>query len=123
MKSHLISLVAAAVLAVAPFATAHAAPPAEVQDFLGHAAASADAKLAAAGVNLAGQPVKVRATVGSDGRLSGLSIAESTGSRDTDAAVEAALKRLAVGPVPAQVAGRKVMLTLGQAPIVQAKAR
>ena len=123
MKSHLLPLVAAAVLVAVPAATAYAAPPAEVRQFLDTAAAKADARLADAGVLPSGQALKVRATVGSDGRIAGLSVVESSGSRDTDAAVKDALKRLAVGPVPTQVAGRAVILTLGKDAIVQAKAR
>jgi TonB family protein len=123
MKSHLLPFVAAAVLVAVPAANAHAAPPAEVRQFLDGAAAKADARLGEAGVQLTGQAVRVRATVGADGRISGLAVVESSGSLDTDAAVKVALKRLAVGPVPAQVAGRAVILTLGQGAIVQAKAR
>ena len=123
MKSHLLPFVAAAVLVAVPAANAHAAPPVEVRAYLDEAVAKADARLAEAGVDLSGQSVMVRATVSSDGRLNGLSIAETTGSRDTDAAVEAALKRLRVGPAPAQLAGRGVTLTLGSGAIVQAKAR
>ena len=123
MKSHIFPFVAAAVLVAVPAANAHAAPPVEVRQFLDQAAARAEAKLAHAGVRLDGQAVKVRATIGSDGRLNGLTVAESTGSRDSDAAVEAALKRLPIGAAPAQLAGRGVLLSLGQPTIVQAKAR
>lgn len=123
MKTQLISIAAAALLVGLPAAQAHAAPNAEVREFLSGAAAKADAQLAASGVHLDGTAVKVRAAIGSDGRLNGLSVVETSGSRDTDAAVEASLKRLPVGYVPPAVAGRNVILTLGQPAIVQAKAR
>lgn len=119
----LLPFLAAAVLVVSPAAGAHAATNTQTRAFLDDAAASADARLANAGVNLAGARLKVRASFDADGRVNHLTVAESSGSLDVDAAVKAALKALEVGYVPPTLAGRNVILTLGAPAIVQAKAR
>lgn len=111
---------AGALLLVATAAQAATSP---VQQFAGRAEAQALVKLNAAGVNLDGRSVAVRATVDGDGRLNGVRVVRSSGSRDTDAAIEAALKRLTVADMPPVLAGGAITLNLGAAPTEQAAAR
>jgi outer membrane biosynthesis protein TonB len=117
MKAQLLLLSAASLLFAA---SAHAAPS-ELQQYLDRAHAQAHQTLAAASVPL-NAPVTVKAYVGGDGRLNNLHVIRSSGSRDTDFAVEQALKRLAVAGAPTPLVGASIKLTLGEAPIVQAKA-
>jgi TonB family protein len=118
MKAQLLVLSAASLLFAA--SASHAAPS-ELQQYLDRAHAQADQTLAAASVPL-NAPVTVRAYVGGDGRLNNVHVVGSSGSRDTDYAVEQALKRLAVAGAPTPLVGATIKLTLGEAPIVQAKA-
>lgn len=118
MKAQLLMLSAAGLLFAA--SASHAAPS-ELQQYLDRAHAQADQKLAAASVPL-NAPVTVKAYIGGDGRLSNVHVIRSSGSRDTDFAVEQALKRLAVANTPAPLVGAAINLTFGDAPIVQAKA-
>jgi len=105
------SLLLASALLLA--ASAVQAAPSALQRFQNQAEAQASASLAAAGVDLKGQPVEIRATVGGDGRLNGPHVLRSTGSRDTDAAIEAAVKKVSVADAPPVLAGNSVVLTLG----------
>lgn len=118
MKAQLLMLSAAGLLFAA--SASHAAPS-ELQQYLDRAHAQADHQLAVASVPLTG-PVTVRAYVGGDGRLNNVHVIRSSGSRDTDFAVEQALKRLEVAGAPTPLVGAAIKLTLGEAPIVQAKA-
>lgn len=118
MKAQLLMLSAAGLLFAA--SASHAAPS-ELQRYLDRAHAQADHDLAAASVPL-NAPVTVRAYVGGDGRLNNVHVVRSSGSRDTDYAVERALKRLAVAGAPSPLVGSAIKLTLGEGPIVQAKA-
>jgi TonB family protein len=104
-------------------ASAVQAAPSALQRFQTQAEAQASASLAAAGVDLKGQPVEIRATVGGDGRLNGAHVLRSTGSRDTDAAIEAAVKKVSVADAPPVLAGNSVVLTLGDSAGGQAGAR
>ena len=113
----LLSLTAAGFLLAAP---SQAAPAPEVRQFLDHSGQKANARLVKAGVSLAGQTADVRATVGSDGRLMGLRVVRSSGSRDTDAAIEKALNRLRVEAPPALLAGAQVTLAVGGSPAAPA---
>jgi hypothetical protein len=107
---------AAAVMLMAP--AAHAAPSPEVTEFLRKTAARAEARVAAAGVRLAGGSLKVRAQVGVDGRLGNPYVVRSSGSRSTDTAVESALRWMPVY-APAGLTGRSVTLTLGNGSLAQ----
>lgn len=115
MSTRLLALVAALAL-VAPAAYARASN--EVHDFLRTMALRAEARVSAAGVRLDATTVKVRAQVGVDGRLSGPYVVKSSGSQSTDAAVEAALRRMPVY-APAGLAGRSITLTLGRGRLAQ----
>jgi TonB family protein len=106
----LLSLTTAGFLLSEP---THAATAPEVRQFLDHSGAAANARLAKAGVSLAGQTADVRATVGGDGRLMGLRVVRSSGSRDTDAAIEKALDRLQVEAPPALLSGAQITLPVG----------
>jgi len=119
MKSLLVAGVGALLLA----GSAAQAATSPVQQFAGRAEAQALVKLSTAGVNLDGHPVAVRAVVDGDGRLNGVHVVRSSGSRDTDAAVEAALKKMVVADTPPALVGGAITLTLGDVPSEQAAAR
>ncbi|HEY8004026.1 MAG TPA: hypothetical protein VIE16_07350 [Phenylobacterium sp.] len=109
MKTLLLAGAGALLLA----ASAAQAAPTELQRFQDQAVAQAQAKLGAAGVDLKGQPIQVRATVGSDGHIYSAHVIGSTGSHDTDVAVEAAVKKVVVADAPPLLSGNSVVLTLG----------
>ena len=111
MKAQLLMLSAAGLIMAG---AAHAAESPEVRRFIDDGRATAEAQLAKAGVDLAGQTVSVRGVVTGDGRLNNLRVVRSTGSRDTDAAVAAALHRLRVEDPPPLLSGSQVTLTLGR---------
>jgi TonB family protein len=120
MKTQFLLLSAASLL----FAThAAQAAPSDLQQFAQRAYAEAGQRLDAAHLDLSGQPVEVKAYVASGGRLNGLRVSRSSGSRDTDYAVEQALKKLTVADAPPALIGSTLTLRLGATPIVQAKAR
>ena len=116
MKSRLLALVAAFVL-IAPVA-AQAASGSEVKEFLRSTVQRAEARVAKAGVRLTGAQVKVRAQVGVDGRLGNPYVIRSSGSKSTDVAVEAALRRMPVY-APPSLTGRSLTLTLGRGGLAQ----
>jgi hypothetical protein len=88
--------------------------------YLATVAAQADARLANSGVGLPGA-LKVTGQLSGE-RLSGVRFA-STGDLAVDHAVETALRRMPIAPVPAELSGRTVTLTLGPAPIAVAQRR
>ncbi len=98
---------------------AYATPNATLQAFLDDAYSQAEAQLAGAEL---GQPVKVRAYVDGDGRLTAVHVVNSTGSRDADYRVEAALKKVRVHYVPPALIGAQVNLAFGPADARLAKA-
>lgn len=118
MKATLVVLAAAGLLLGVE--GVRAAPASLHQIYLAGVSAQADAKLANAGVTLPGRTVKVRATL-SGNRLVGARVVDSTGDLATDRAVEGALRRMRTSPIPAELSGRDVTLTLGDPSIVQAK--
>lgn len=119
MKAQLLMLGAAAFLAASAPALAL---DREVQSFVDHAQAAADAKLASAGVAPTGD-TEVRGTISADGLITGLHVVRSSGSRDNDYAVERALKRLNVGEPPTGLIGAKLTLELAPAGLEAAHAR
>ena len=118
MKAKLLMLGTAVLLAAAPAASA---ADRAAQAFASHAQAVADARLADAAVALPAASTKVRGTIGSDGRLSNVHVVGSTGSRDTDYAVEKALRRLDVGSPPVMLVGADLTLSLEPSEVGQAK--
>jgi TonB family protein len=111
MKTQLLAFSAAALVALSSTA-ALARPDSQVTSFLKKVEAQADGRLAAAGVDLAGRKVTVKATVDADGLLYGVHVVRSSGSRDADYAIEQALHRLRVNDAPAQLAGADVTFVL-----------
>jgi TonB family protein len=120
MKTQVLGLSAAALLLAA--SAAHAAPS-ETQAYAERAQARAEALLRDAGVDLTGQSVAVRATVRSDGHLSGVYVVDSSGSRDVDHAVETVLRKVVVGDAPLGLIGGAVTIRVGPPPIVRAEGR
>jgi len=98
---------------------AHATPNATLQAFLDEAYSQAEAQLRTA--EIAG-PVKARAYVDADGRLTAVRVVNSTGSRDADDRVEAALKKVRVHYVPPALIGAQVNLAFGPSDARLAKA-
>jgi TonB family protein len=111
MKTQLLALGAAGFLALSA-TLAQASPDAQVQSFLKKVEAQADGRLAAAGVDLTGRTVTVKATVDSEGLLYGVHVVRSSGSRDADFAVEQALHRLRVNDTPTELAGADVTFVI-----------
>lgn len=121
MKAQLLMLSAAGLLLAAP--AAFATPDREVQAFVDHAQSAAQARLLAAGVGEPAAITKVRGVIGADGRLSGVHVVGASGSRETDFAVERALRRLDVGEPPTALIGAQLTLDLGPASPAPASAR
>jgi len=119
MKTLLVAAAGALLLA----GSAAQATTSSVQQFAGRAEAQALVRLNAAGVDLNGHSVAVRATVDGDGHLNGVRVVRSSGSRDTDAAIEAALKKLPVADAPTALIGGAITFTLGDVASEQAAAR
>lgn len=85
--------------------------------YLASVSAQADARLANSGVQLPGT-LKVTGEL-SGQRLSGVRF-KSTGDLATDHAVDKALHRMPIAPVPPELSGRTVTLTLGSTPLAVA---
>jgi TonB family protein len=119
MKSHHFLAGAAAVLLAASQANA---APTELQSYVDRAQTKADVLLNAAGVDLQSRSVSVRATVAADGRLAGVSVVRSSGSRDVDHSVETVLRKLLVTDAPVGLIGGTVTLNVGGAPMQSAQA-
>jgi TonB family protein len=94
-------------------------PNATLRAFLDEAYSQAEAQLGSAEI---ATPVKARAYVDADGRLTAVRIVNSTGSRDADYRVEAALKKVRVHYVPPALIGAQVNLAFGPADARLAKA-
>lgn len=120
MKTPFFGLAAAALLMAAGTASA---ANSELQSFVADAQAKASAQLARAGVDLSGQGVRIKAHVGAEGELSSVHVVSSMASREFDDRVEAALKHVRLAYVPPQLIGSDLTLSLGQRPLVQARAR
>ena len=90
---------------------AQAAPEPAVQALLDDAYSQAQAQIR--DLDLSARPVKARAYVDGDGRLSAVHVVESAGSRDTDDRVESALKQVRLHYVPPALIGAKVNFAFG----------
>jgi TonB family protein len=109
MKAQFLKLSAAGLLlaAATSFATA-----AELQPVPRRTQAQADRLLSAAGVDVQAQSVSVRASIDPDGRVTGVNVLRSSGSRETDRVVEAVLKRVIRADPPLGLTDGTVTLTL-----------
>jgi hypothetical protein len=121
MKTHLLGLSAAALLLAAT--AAQARPDPVIQAFLAQAQSKAEADVAAAGVDLSARTVRVRAEIGSEGRLAGVRVLDSTGSGETDFNLARAVQHVRLTDVPPGLIGANLTLVLGHAGLVQAKAQ
>ena len=115
MKTALLVLGAATLLAGAE--GVRAVPAAYSQAYVAAVSAQADARLANQGVAVPGGRARIRGVLSGD-RLQGARVVETTGDLAADRAIEQSLRRLKVAPVPAELAGREVTLTLGAPPPV-----
>lgn len=109
MKTIPLVLSAAALLA---FGGAAQARSRDVTEYLQRASATATADLAAAGVD-AGEGLKVRARVSSDGRLTDARVVGSSGSPETDRRAQLVLRRLRVTAPPNVLVGAEVNIAIG----------
>ena len=119
MKTQILALSAAGLVFAA--SASHAAPS-ELQRYAEQAQAKAHVLLSATGLDFTARSVSVRASIDPDGRLGKLQVVRSSGSRDTDLAVEAVLKKVVASNAPLQLTDGAVTLNVTGAPIVQAKA-
>ena len=119
MKTTFLMLTAAAGLFVAAGGS-HAAPR-DIKPYLDSARASATARLAERGVATA-EPFRVKARIGSDGRVLPIDV---QGSISVETAIKArqALRGLRLAKPPPELAGRQVNLMIGPAPLEQANVR
>lgn len=118
MKSLPLMLSAAGLLA---FGGAAHAGNRDVEAYLQRAGAQATAEVAAAGVEVPLDGVRLKGRVGADGRLTGLRVARSSGSVETDHKAAQVLRRFKVANPPNVLVGADVIVTVGPEPIVQAK--
>ena len=100
----------------------HAAQPSELQSYTDRAQAHAQRLLSAAGLDGRTGSVAVRATVEPDGRLSGIRVVQSSGSRSADLAAETVLRKVIATDPPVGLTDGAVVLKVSAAPILQAKA-
>jgi TonB family protein len=110
MKAQLLMLSAAGLLMAS---AAHAAPASPTERFVDAAEATAAARLSEAGVPVSAG-LAVRVTVNADRRLTNVRVVRSSGSLETDAKAEVALRRLKVDLPPTELVGRQVTLALGE---------
>jgi TonB family protein len=120
MKTQVFLLTAAAlVLAAAPTW----ADPSETQRYADRAKTDAQSLLRATRLDLKGQSVSVRAKVDLDGHLTGMQVVRSSGSRDTDVAVETVLKKVVVKDPLFGLTDGAVTLTVVGPPLDEVAAR
>lgn len=108
MKTSILMLSAAALLVAS---AAHAAPSA-AQRFAETTESAAQSRLAEAGVDIAGRPIILKASVGGDRRLSSVKVLKSTGSRDLDDQAAKALRHLKLAEVPVEAVGRDITIVI-----------
>ncbi len=110
MKAQFLRLSAAGFLlaSATSFATAS-----ELQPVPHRTQAEADRLLSAAGLDAQTQPVSIRASIDLDGRVTGVSVLRSSGSRQTDRVIEAVLKRVIRADPPLGLTDGAVTLNVG----------
>ena len=112
MRTQLIAL--GALAAVLPAGAAIASPDPVVTTFVDHAKARAEALVNGCGVDLARNVVTVQAFVGSEGHLKSVRVLGSTGPRESDRAIEQALRAVPLDDVPPQLIDAKLTFFLGR---------
>ena len=100
---------------------AQASPDGRLQSFLDRAEAQAQSIAVAAGCDLDAQAIKVRAYIDAEGRLKSVQVVGSSGSRDTDRAVEQSLRHLQLADVPGELIDANLTFLLGHAGAAAAK--
>ncbi len=91
----------------------HAATDRAVQALLDDAYSQAQAQVG--DVDFNAHPAKARAYVDAEGRLIGVRVVQSAGSRDADYKVETAIKRVRLHDVPPAMIGAQINLSFGPA--------
>jgi len=120
MKTPVFSLFITGLILAA--SVAHAAQPSELQGYTDRAQAHAQRLLSTAGLDGRTVSVSIRATVDPDGRLSGVQVMRSSGSRSIDIAAETVLRKMIATDPPVGLTDGVVILKVSEAPIAQAKA-
>jgi TonB family protein len=132
MKAQLLMLSAAGSLLVASAAASAAtaaatsavgAAPTELPRFTAQAEARADRLLIDAGIHADDPPVSVRANIASDGRVTGIGVVRSSGSRDIDSKVQTILQRVLQSNPPVGLMNGAVTLNVGNGHAAAAAAR
>jgi len=116
MKTTLLILVilgAAGLLFAAP--ASHAAPS-DLQRYADRAWATARTLLPATGLDFRTQHVSVRASVDEDGHVNSIRVVRSSGSPQTDRAVEAVLRKIVLAEALIGLTGAAVTLNAGIGP-------
>ncbi len=121
MKTQVFPLLITGLILAA--SVAHAGQPSELQSYTDRAQTHAQRLLSTAGLDGRTGSVSVRATVDPDGRLSGIQVMRSSGSRSVDIAAETVLRKVIAADPPLGLTDGAVTLNVSEAPIVQAKAR
>ena len=98
------------------------AAPAELPYYSARTQAKLHSLLRASGIDPEVKSVSVRAFVAPDGQLTGMKVIRSSGSRDTDRAVETVLRKIVVADPPIGLDDGAVTLNLNPAPVVEATA-
>lgn len=113
MKTELFALAAGVLLSAATLTVAQASPAGET--WLAEARAALEARLLGDAVPDAGRTVVVRLNATGEPKSYNPTIVGSSGSLEYDAATRQALKGLKLKTPPAELRGRKVTFTLGEA--------
>ena len=121
MKTHAFLLTAAALVLAA---SSTWAAPSESQRYVDRAKADAQSLLRASRLDLLkGQSVTVRAKVDVDGRVVGMQVVRSSGSRAADLAAETLLKKVVTREPLVGLTDGAVLMTVNGAPVLEAAAQ
>lgn len=118
MKPLMLPLSLVGLLLIAPSSRAAVS---ELQDYIEHVQAGAHEMLRTTGFDFKGQSVTVSASFNPDGRVTGVRVVHSSGSRDADRAVETVLEKLVVADPPVGLVDGAVTLTVTGEPVIEAK--
>jgi TonB family protein len=118
MKTLLLAVAGAALFV----ASAPQAAPSESDRYAARANARAQSLLESKNIDTRGEGVSVRATVDPMGSITAIKVVRSSGSAETDRAVEAVLRRVVRADAPAGLMNGAVTLNVGKTAILQASA-
>ena len=111
----------AATLCFAAASASHAATRLDMPEFSHPAKAQAQRLLGVANVDTQGRMVTVRAAIDPDGKVTGVRVVRSSGSRDTDRTIEAVLQTVIHSYPPLGLMDGSVTMSVGDARFEQAE--